>query len=135
MDFLPAEIAYGASFIGNEYAWTISAFLEALAKAPSYGFACLGGQFQFRLPGGIYEMYWLSADATGRQAQEAWRDYSQRSCSEVMTKFEAVASSTDFVREATNWRLLASALEGLVFAAYFATESQFAELSVANNKR
>jgi hypothetical protein len=129
MDFLlPADIARGASLRGNEYGWQVSAFPEALANAKSQGFACLGGQFQFRVSDGIYEMYWLSADSTDRRAGEAWPDYSRRSCSEVLIKFEALASKTDFAKEATNWRLDASAAQTLVFVAHFVTESEFAQL-------
>ena len=126
---LPAEISKGASVRGNEYGWPISAFPEAVAKAKSLGFACLGGQFQFRAPGCIYEMYWLSADSTDRRDHEPWSDFSNRSCSEVMSKFEDIVSKTDFVKEAANCEFDASAVETLVFVAYFESESTFAEIS------
>ncbi len=130
MNFLlPSEIAKGASLRGNEYGWPISAFPEALAKARSLGFACLGGQFQFRSPDSTREMYWLSANSTDRRDHESWLDLSNRSCSEVISKFEDLVSKTDFVKEAANWKLDASATETLVFVAYFESESTFAEIS------
>jgi hypothetical protein len=126
---LPSEIAKEASLRGNEYAWPISAFPDALAKARSLGFACLAGQFQFRAPDGVCEMYWLSANSTDRHDHEPSSDFSSRSCTEVMNKFEEIVSSTDFVKEAANWKLDAGAVGTLVFVAYFESESTFAEIS------
>jgi hypothetical protein len=127
---LPPQLTRGASLRGNEYGWPISAFPEALEKARSLGVACLGGQFQFRVSDSIYEMYWLSADPSDRRDHEPWSAFSNRSCSEVIHKFEAFVSKTDFVKEAAaHWKLDASAVETLVFVAYFVSESTFAEIS------
>lgn len=126
---LPPEIAEGASLRDNEYGWPVSAFTESLTSARSRGFACLGGQFQFRFPSTIYEMYWLEANATARLDGEPWSNYSSRSCSEVMSKFEELISKTDFAKEAANFGLDRHAVDTLVFVAYFESESSFAELS------
>lgn len=64
---LPTEIALGATARGNEYGWTLDAFPQALLKAQALGYACLGGQFQFRLDDGTYEVYWLNADSDDRR--------------------------------------------------------------------
>jgi len=62
MDFiLPLDISQGAMLRGNEYGWSVSSFPDALARAEAHGFACLGGQFQFRLEEATCEMYWLEA--------------------------------------------------------------------------
>jgi hypothetical protein len=132
---LPADVANGASLRGNEYGWRVSAFPEAVAAAKSHVLACLGGQFQFRLPESIYEMYWLSADSTDRCSEESWMEYSQRSCSEVLDQFNRLVSKTDFVREAANWRLDASAVESLAFVAYFETQASLAELSASQEEQ
>ena len=135
MNFLlPPDVARRASLRGNEYGWPISVFPEALIAAKSHGLACLGGQFQFRLSESIYEMYWLSADSTDRRSGETWADYSQRSCAEVLDKFKEFVSKTDFAREAANWRLHASAIDSIVFVAYFETEASLAELSAARKR-
>jgi hypothetical protein len=123
---LPIEIVKQASLRGNEYGWPISAFPQALTQARSMGIACIGGQFQFRLPESTCEMYWLNADASDRLPDEAWSDYSNRSCSELLSKFEELVYKTDFVKEAAGWKLHANALETLVFVAYFESESTFA---------
>ena len=59
-DALPPDITKGAALRGNEYGWTVASFPNALTKAEACGYACLGGQFQFRLDdGSTCEMYWL----------------------------------------------------------------------------
>jgi len=66
-----------------------ASFPSALAKAQAGGYACLGGQFQFRLDdGSTCEMYWLNADSTERTGGETWADYSRRSCAEVLHRFQ-----------------------------------------------
>jgi hypothetical protein len=88
MDALPPEILQGATLSGKEYGWSISSFPDALARAETDGYACLGGQFQFCLDdGGTCEMYWLAADSEKRTNWESWAAYSHRSCSEVLKQF------------------------------------------------
>ena len=77
-DALPPEIMGDASFDGQEYGWKISSFPTALAAAERLGFACLGGQLQFRFDGSIFEMYWLNADASDRLPEESWLDFVHR---------------------------------------------------------
>jgi hypothetical protein len=132
---LPPEIAKEASFRGNEYGWPIPAFPDALIKARSLGFACLGGQFQFRFPDGTYEMYWLSANSSDRRDGESWSEYANRSCTEVMEKFSQLVPKADFVKEAARWHLDGGALEKLVFVAYFESELTFAEISATHNRQ
>jgi hypothetical protein len=130
---LPSEIALGATLRGNEYGWSISAFPDALANAQARGYACLGGQFQFRMDGGsICEMYWLSADAKERASEESWADYCRRSCSEVFEKFQYLISVTDFKKESTGWASIPVDLNRhLVFVAYFVTEADLAKAPAA----
>lgn len=129
-DDLPVEITQEATLRGNEYAWSVSAFPNALSKAEVYGYACLGGQFQFRLDdGSTCEMYWLDADSDDRADGESWTDYSHRSCSEVMHKFQERISETDFGKEASIWPMQIDAVKNLVFVAYFVTEDEWLGLS------
>lgn len=126
---LPPDVVRGASLRGNEYGWKIADFPTAAANAKLHHYGCLGGQFQFRTPDGTYEMYWLSADPSERRDGETWHDYCERSCSEVLSKFEKLMATTDFVTEAANWQLHPSAVQSLVFVADFVTESELAKLS------
>jgi hypothetical protein len=110
---------------GNEYGWSVSAFPNALAKALNAGYACLGGQFQFRLDdGNTCEMYWLEADSSERTAHESWKDYSRRSCTEVLSRFQHLMSETDFAKEASNWKVQIDPTKYLVFVGYFVREAE-----------
>ena len=128
---LPPDITKGAAARGNEYGWTLDAFPQAIVKAQGLGYACLGGQFQFRLNDGTYEMYWLNADSNDRREREPWAEYVRRSCGEVLGRFNAVVASADFAKEASSWPSLATAMaqglsiaNHLVFVAYFVTEAE-----------
>lgn len=128
-DELPSDVLEGAVLRGNEYGWATASFPVALARAETHGFACLGGQFQFRLnDGSTCEMYWLNADSKERMPEESWADYSRRSCSEVKESFERLISGTDFQKEASGWGL-EDAANNLVFVAYFVTAADLAELA------
>ena len=128
---LPPEIARGATVRHSEYGWSISAFPNAVAKAQSLGYACLGGTFQFWLdPGfGDYEIYWLDAEAKERTQRESWDDYVKRSCSEVLEKFQYLVSTTDFRKIATEQQLQIDLNKRLVFVADFVTEAVLADLA------
>jgi hypothetical protein len=130
MEVLPPDISQGSALRGNEYGWTISSFPDALARAEALGYGCLGGQFQFRLDdGSTCEMYWLDADSKERGDDESWVDYCHRSCSEVLNRFQHLASSTDFNTEVSGWpSVQIDPTKSLIFVAYFVTESELAEL-------
>ena len=123
-DEFPIDITEGATFRGNEYGWNISSFPGALEKAEQKGYACLGGQFQFRLEdGSAYEMYWLNADYTERREGESWADYVHRSCAEVLKNFQQVISKADFAKEAQSLKLKIDPVQHVVFVGYFVTEN------------
>ncbi|MGC2257001.1 MAG: hypothetical protein WA594_01770 [Candidatus Sulfotelmatobacter sp.] len=87
----------------------------------------MGGQFQFRQNDvTACEMYWLAAES--KERAESWGDYSRRSCSEVLTKFQRLMSITDFTKEASSRPVQIDPAQSLVFVAYFVTESELAEL-------
>jgi hypothetical protein len=90
-DALPPEMTEGTIFRDREYAWELPAFPVALRYAPSFAYACLGGQFWFLLPdNSLYEPFWLEANASDRAAGEAWSEYAIRSCEEVLARFNAL---------------------------------------------
>ncbi len=128
VEILPTEIARGATLRGNEYGWSVSSFPDALEKAEAAGYACLGGQFQFRLDDGTTcEMYWLEADSKERIPGESWASYAHRSCSEVLNRFQHLASTTDFAKEASSWpSIQIDITRTLVFVAYFVMEIDLA---------
>ena len=127
---LPPVVLEGATLRGNEYGWSLSSFPQAVARAEANGYACLGGQFQFRLEdGSTCEMYWLNADSEERATGESWPNYAHRSCSEVLDAFRHLFSGTDFRKEASNWSVQINPERDLVFVAYFVTENEWASLS------
>ena len=129
MEVLPPNISQGATLRGNEYGWRVSAFPDALANAQAHGYACLGGQFQFRLDdGSTCEMYWLEANSKERAHGESWVEYCHRSCSEVLNRFQHLASVTDFKKETSSWpSVQIDPTRSLVFVAYFVTEGELAQ--------
>jgi hypothetical protein len=137
---LPSELTEGASLRGNEYAWAPSAFPHVLASAEALGLACLGGQFQFRIPDATCEMYWLNADATDRLVDEPWSAYVARSSAEVSSAFSALLQSTDFVADAQCWSDVpelsgagASPEQYLCFVAYFIPERPAPKLALGDH--
>jgi hypothetical protein len=129
---LPEEIVYGAKLDGNEYGWNLSSFPDALTNAEMRQYACLGGQFQFHLESGVYEMYWLNVDSNERLSGEGWGEYCQRSCAEVGQNFERLVSETDVSKQTQGWPDLRVAnargvdlRELLVFVAYFVNEPEW----------
>src|SRR3984957_7839302 len=126
MDFiLPLDISQGAMLRGNEYGWSVSSFPDALARAEAHGYACLNGQFQFRLEEATCEMYWLEANSKERVQGESWVDYCHRSCSEVLSGFRRLVSAPDCMKEAAPNRpsVQIDPSKSLVFVAYFVPES------------
>jgi|SRR5579863_5825446 len=128
-DLLPPELASGSIFQDREYAWKVANFPSVLGKAAALGFACLGGQFQFRLgDGAIHEFYWLAADTMGRQQGETWEQYARRSCQEVGRKYEALAGDADFAAAAKEFESLVGnqpLSDVLFFNPFFAREQDF----------
>lgn len=128
---LPTDLLEGATLRGNEYGWRPECFPNALTIAEAAGYACVGGQFEFRLLDATCEMYWLAADADERVHGESWSDYCRRSCGEVRERFDCLMQSTDFRDQASGFQFLKAKLAAgfdplptLVFVAYFVAEEQ-----------
>jgi len=142
---LPVELTQGATQAGKEYAWSIASFPSALATAPSLGYACLGGQFQFRFSDqSIFEFYWLEANSSDKKDPETWESYAQRSCGEVLAEFNRLLQVTDFKPEAQKFESLgllidaeSSYLDCLVFNAYFISEADLLNLDseISNGRK
>jgi hypothetical protein len=135
-DNLPPDMTIGATQSGNEYGWQLDSFPDALAKAEALGYACLGGQFQFRLSTGTCEMHWLSVDSKERKPAEPWPAFCRRSCSEILSGFTKLHAETDFRKMASEWPSIQDAMaqgfdphQVLVFVAYFVTEIEYAKLN------
>ena len=114
---------------GQEYAWSMGSFRNALKLAPTLEYACLGGQFWILpSPGQIYELFWLETNSAERIPGEPWNTYTSRSCSEVSEQFEQLLVTVDFREEVLKFRTFKEFLEPPVFNAYFVTEQEWASL-------
>lgn len=123
---LPLHLLIRAVKSGGEFGWRKEDFLAALHEAASEGFACIGGQFQWVLPDGTCELYWLNADASPRIPNESWASYVKRSEEEVEKGYECILRTSDFNEESNKFDFLRekkaegiSLDEYLVFIAYF----------------
>ena len=133
---LPSSIVSGATLVGAEHGWSLDGFPKALDAAERVSYACLGGQFQFRVAGSVREMYWLNADSAARKRGEPWSEYVSRSCREVRDGFKNLVAATDFSIEAARWTGLAEEIgrgsnvsDYLVFVAYFISEVEAAKVA------
>ena len=130
---LPPELTQGAILRDQEYAWELSDFPQALQRAPSLGYACLGGQFWFIVSEvSLYEPFWLEANASDKMVDEDWSAYALRSCEDVLTEFNRCLRETDF-REAAG-KFATSEVDRTpdlhwMFNAYFVTEQEFQSLN------
>lgn len=125
---LPADMLANANRESDEEAWRLADFPSVLVRASGHRLACIGGQFQFRGPIGIAELYWLNSDSTPRRQGEDWDSYVDRANSEVLSVFRRVVEQTDFRAEARQWKHITEAVERgvlsdptrhLYFVAYF----------------
>lgn len=128
-DQLPQHLLARAVESGGEFGWRKEEFLVALHGAASEGFACVGGQFQWALPDGTCEPYWLDAESTPRALGESWPSYVKRTEAEVEKGYELLLHAIDFNAEADKWDFLrekrekgVSLEEYLIFVAYFKGE-------------
>ena len=103
---LPANVIATATLRGNEYSWAVGTFLDALENAHAAGFGCIGGQFQFRFPDAICEMWWHQADAGGPKPGEDWSSYVKRSTDTIRTQFLRTMESANFLEEAREWPMI-----------------------------
>ena len=103
---LPPEILQKASLRGNEYAWPLNDVPEAITVARNCGLATLSGNFQFRIPEGTCDLYWLTVESAPRAEGEPWAEYVARSAEEVLTQFRKLQASSDFTTEGNSFGIL-----------------------------
>ncbi len=96
---LSQELLARAIHSGAEYGWRFQDMPAVLVEARALGLAVLGGQVQFKLPGGTCELYWHNADASPRRDGETWLSYVDRSNREVRAGLEALPSVSALVTE------------------------------------
>ena len=99
---LPQDVLNKASFAGSEYAWLVQDIPEVIAAARDANLISLGGQLQFRLPGGgTCECYWVNIDIedVATDLTLSWEERVNRSAEVALRKFEALQGRFDFIAE------------------------------------
>lgn len=99
---LPRNLLDKAIISGNEYGWRQYDLLDVIEAARQIPMAVLGGQVQYILPNGTYELYWLDYDSSNRKEGEEWKSYCKRSANECSSKVSQLFSNTDIEAEAIN---------------------------------
>lgn len=98
---LPPDILERASLAGNEYAWRLHDIPAVIAAARAANLISIGGQLQFRLPGGgTCECYWVEVD-TYRSVDQAlpWAERVSRTAEVALRDFEVLQQRFDFIAE------------------------------------
>ena len=100
---LPEDLRSKASTAGGEQACRMADVEDIILAARNLAMACIGGQVQFRFPGGTCETYWVNFDSTERQPGETWPAYVWRSAEETLFAFRRICRETDFRELAREW--------------------------------
>jgi hypothetical protein len=98
-DSLSEAVLATAVRAGKELAWRRDDVIPTLTAARDAGLACLGGQVQFRCPGGTYELYWLNFDPA-EDDDISWAARVTRTFRECASAFERLVETTNFEEEA-----------------------------------
>ncbi|MFT6867844.1 MAG: hypothetical protein ACJA08_002689 [Cyclobacteriaceae bacterium] len=97
--YLPTEILQKAIVSGKEYGWKRTDFKEVVDKAVKVELGIVGGQIQFKLPGGTCELYWHKYDTTERKSGESWKGYCERTKEECLRQFENLPTNSELIQE------------------------------------
>ena len=98
---LPQEILRRGSLAGSEYAWRVQDIPDVIEAARLTNLLNIGGQLQFRLPGGgTCECYWVEVD-TYQSVDKAlpWKRRVALSAEIGLRDFRELQSKWDFVAE------------------------------------
>jgi len=99
----PKELRDKAVGSSREWGWKLEDIPQVIMECRKLEYGILGGQIQFRIPGGTCELYWRRADPKRKMPGENWADYSKRSCSEFIELFGELVKKTDFEKEGLDW--------------------------------
>jgi hypothetical protein len=99
--FLAAHIRERGTLRGNEWAWPISEIPTVIEAARLAGAVNVGGQLQFRLPGGgTCELYWIEVDTLKAIPSDAPRqDRVEQTADVALSQFQDLQQRFDFLAE------------------------------------
>lgn len=100
---LPKEILGQASLRENEYAWPIAEIPSVIDAARFSNLVSIGGQLQFRIPGGgTCECYWVQVDTYQDVSQDLpWDEQVNATAKSAHAQFQNLCRDFDFLAEIT----------------------------------
>jgi hypothetical protein len=131
---LPDDLLARATRRGNEYAWPVDDIPKIIEAAKESSLVNIGGQLQFRFPGGgTCECYWVQVDTfqsvpsdlpwaerVARTAEVALSDFQ-----ELRTRYDFIAEGRVFEEEFLKWEAKGGdPAEALCFVWYVTTPSR-----------
>lgn len=98
---LPQDLLVRATLRGNEYAWSIQDIPKVIEAAKDGNLVSIGGQLQFRFPGGgTCECYWVEVDTYQSVPSDLpWAERVARTSEAALADFRELQSRHDFIAE------------------------------------
>jgi hypothetical protein len=98
---LPDHVTARATLRGNEYAWSVSDIPTIIEAAKAANLINIGGQLQFRIPGGgTCECYWVEVDTYKDVSTDLpWAERVCATAAAALSQFQNVCNQYDFVAE------------------------------------
>ncbi len=128
-----AEIAKDAQLAGNELGWGVKPFPDALTSAETLAYACIGGQFQFRLDVGTREITAsVRIPSLAKRVNHGERIVHVRALKSGAASKAAVGdgffkTSSGMASDQKGCECGLDPMEDLVFVAYFVGEAEWLE--------
>ncbi len=96
---LPPDLLARASLRGGEYAWPLDDIPEVIEAARRANLVSIGGQLQFRFPGGgTAELYWVEVDTyKSVEKTKPWCERVDRTAEAGERDFKALRRNVDFL--------------------------------------
>ena len=98
---LPQDVRARGTLRGNEWAWPIAEIPLVVEAARLAKLASIGGQLQFRFPGGgTCELYWIEVDTLKVIPPDLpWEEQVERTAIAALSQFEDLQRRFDFLAE------------------------------------
>jgi hypothetical protein len=98
---MPKYLLDRATLRGNEYAWGIGDIPEVIEAARQADLVSIGGQLQFRFPGGgTCECYWIEVDTHKSVSPDLpWSERVEDSAAAARSQFQDLLDQYDFIAE------------------------------------
>jgi hypothetical protein len=97
---LPPELLRRASYHGSEYAWRVEDIPLVIEAARAAGLVSVGGQLQFRFPGGVAEVWPMEVQPHSQMlAGLTWAEEVDESAKYALSQFRGLLARHDLLEE------------------------------------